>query len=386
VKKRLAALAAGALCVSGCAMSPQLQRVAIDHNQMVAETEDELTLLNIVRASYRFPLHFTTFSEVTGNASVSVGGSVGADIVPGSDAYFPSMSAGASTSPGFRLGVLSTEKFQRGIQQPIGSDLVAYYLDAGWRDELIMALLIERVDFTKPGEDGAPVLSVVNEPGAGSDFRRLICSYRLTSVPTAASRPLARFDQLFDEGVIEDRSKAAGARRTEIADFLQLLGRDDLTFQGETIYLKGTRHSADLERLGASRCADGASFVAPAGNLEARPRFRSALGIIYFLGEYAREAQRSGLSNVYRLPFNDDTCGNGASQRPLIDIRAGNGSAYVDAQFRGERYYVPDVDDEDCVHHDAARSMQVIALVQQVLNLQKSADDLPASVSVTGLH
>jgi hypothetical protein len=374
------------LAGTGRALSPQLQRVAIDHNQMVAETEDELTLLNIVRASHRFPLHFTAFSEVTGNASVSVGGSVGAGWESGPDSYSSGVSAGASTSPGFRLGVLSTEKFQRGIQQPIGSDLVAYYLDAGWRDELIMALLIERVDFVPPGQDGAPVLSVVNEPPSAGDFANLICSYRLISVPTAASRPLARFDQLFDEGVVADRSRLAGAKRTEIVDFLSLLGRDDLTFQGETIYLKGSRNSANLEPLVASRCADGARFAVPAGNLEARPRFRSALGIIYFLGEYAREAQRSGLRNVYGLPFIDDSCGNGGSKRPLIDIRSGSGAAYVDADFRGSRYYVPDVDDGDCAHHDAARSMQVIALVQQVLNLQKSADDLPASVTVTGLN
>lgn len=384
--KRRWLAAAAALVLPGCAMSPQLQRVAIDHNQMVAETEDELTLLNIVRASHRFPLHFTTFSEVTGNASISVGGSVGASLDPGPDSYSTGMSAGASTSPGFRLGVLSTETFQRGIQQPIGSDLVAYYLDAGWRDELIMALLIERVDFVAPGDDGAPVHSVVNEPPSAGEFARLICSYRLVSVPTAASRPLARFDQLFDQRVIEDRSGSAGDRRTEITDFLSLLGRDDLTFQGETIYLKGTRNSANLARLETSRCADGARFEAPAGDLEARPRFRSALGIIYFLGEYAREAQRDGLRNVYGLPFIDDDCGNGNSKRPLIDIRSGAGAGYVDADFRGSRYYVPDVDDGDCAYFDQARSMQVIALVQQVLNLQKSADDLPASVTVTGLN
>jgi hypothetical protein len=386
VKLRLTALAAGALAVSGCAMSPQLQRVAIDHNAMVADTENELTLLNIVRASHRFPLHFTAFSEVTGDASISVGGSLGAGWESGPDSFSSGISAGASTSPGFRLGVLSTEKFQRGIQQPIGSDLVAYYLDAGWRDELIMALLIERVDFTRPGQDEAPVLTITNEPESNSDFAKIICSYRLTSVPTAASRPLARFDQLFDQKVVDDRSKSAGERRTEIANFLDLLGRDDLTFQGETVYLKGTRHSADLERLDSNRCASGASFTPPAGNLEARPRFRSALGIIYFLGEYSRQTQRAGLSGVYRLPFTDDTCGHSLSQRPLIDIRTGSGAAYVDADFRGERYYVPDIDDSDCSNHDAARSMQVIALVQQVLNLQKSADDLPASISVTGLR
>lgn len=378
-------LMAAALALSGCAMSPQLQRVAIDHNRMVAETEDELTLLNIVRASQRFPLHFTTFSEVTGNASISVGGGLGADLQSGPDTYSPGISAGASTSPGFRLGVLSTEKFQRGIQQPLGSDLVAYYLDEGWRDELIMALLIERVDFVGPDRAGKPSVTVVNEPERNSVFRSLLCSYRLVSTPTAASRPLARFEQLFDEGMIEKEGTSAADRRKEIADFLQLLGREDLTFQGETVYLGGSRNSANLEPLGTSRCADGASFTPPPG-LEPLPRFRSALGLIYFLGEYTREAQRYGLSNVYGLPFDDRNCGNGPSERPLVDIRIGSGAAFVDARFRDRRYFIPEIDDGNCSHFNAARTMQIIALVQQVLNLQKSADDLPASVTVTGLN
>ncbi|MEP3050446.1 MAG: hypothetical protein ABJO41_03705 [Erythrobacter sp.] len=33
-----------------------------------------------------------------------------------------------------------------------------------------------------------------------------------------------------------------------------------------------------------------------------------------------------------------------------------------------------------------ARSLQVLALVQQLINLQKSADALPASISVTALE
>ncbi|MEM8724458.1 MAG: hypothetical protein AAGE86_02950, partial [Pseudomonadota bacterium] len=157
---RLLGLALGAGALTGCAFAPQLQRVAMDQNQMVAEVEDELTLLNIVRASHRFPLHFTAVSEVNGNVEVS--GSLGLDaaLKSGVDTFEPGTGLGAKTAPNFRATVLATEKFQRGIQQPITAQTVAYYLDAGWPDQLIMALFVERVDVYRPGNLNEATLSI----------------------------------------------------------------------------------------------------------------------------------------------------------------------------------------------------------------------------------
>src|SRR5688572_33146174 len=46
-------MAASAVLVSACAFPGQVQRIAIDYNEAVANTSNELTFLNIVRARER---------------------------------------------------------------------------------------------------------------------------------------------------------------------------------------------------------------------------------------------------------------------------------------------------------------------------------------------
>lgn len=377
-----------ALALGGCAFTPQLHRVAVDHNRMVARATDEMTLLNIVRASRRFPLHFTAITEVDGEVSLTAGANASIDLDPRVDPADLELGGEVQTTPSFRAAVLATEKFQRGIQNPLSEELIAYYLEEGWRDELLMALTVERVDVFASASDPAPLAAIVNRGERGSAFNRLLCTHALVSRPTAASLPLASFADVVDRQGLAAVGTSAAERRKEIAGFLDLVGREDVVLDGDRLLLDGSRNAVGLMPRETSRC-EGVIADAQWQGRVLRPRFRSTLGVIYFVGEYVRQARISGAQGAYALPDCDDPCAPGfATSRPLIDIERGKGRALVATEFFGERYYIAqgeamdDAEDRDGM----ARSMQVLALVEQLVNLQKAADLLPASVTVRGIN
>lgn len=368
-----------AMAVSACAFAPQMGRVAVDHNRMVARSTDELTLLNIVRASHRFPLHFTAISSVNGNVTAGTGGNLGLDLDPRVDPTSAGLGVNVETSPGFQASVLATEKFQRGIQTPLAPELLAYYLGEGWRDGLLLALAVERVE-------AANGTIITNDPEADGDFARLLCSHELVSVPSAASVPLARFEQLLDSALLASDTSTPAARRGEITALLGLLGNDRVRLTGDTLVLEGSSNVVALRARSSSRCPGVSADPRLAGQ-ELRPHFRSTLGVIYFLGEYQRLRSGGGPA-AYRVPHCADPCPVGAAElRPLIAIDRGGGEALVETRFEGQRFYIPA--SEAGVYSDQpdqARGMQVIAFVEQLVNLQKSADQLPTTLTVTGLN
>ena len=488
--------------LAGCSFGPQLKRVATDQDQMIANAEDELMLRNVVRARERFPLHFLTIVEVNGDAQLSMSGSVGAAFpedslsqsfgssgaLTGSTAgrgvtnITPNLSAGVTSRPSFRAAVLATEKFQRGIQTPVSPATIAYYIDAGWPDELIMALFIERLDLydaDKPdGDKSALIGSVYNEPDASYGFGVFLCRYSLASRASRVTSPLGSAAAMVAPPPAPADGKmreGQSSRARDTQDFVNLLKNDEIAISdGQLSYRSGPKYSVRLVPR-ADRCgravSDGdigftpgevrgdrqvisgqslaksdvivfydaadpkiglryfyrdemrrdgscaASDVAPqmvgdAAKLAVlercfpaidakRPRrvridiqFRSVEDIIYFLGEYSRQGDE-----VYKLPFEDyrRRCGGEGEGNPMrapkwiIRMNEGSGKGLIDTSFRGQRFFIPEeppASAAGCEPTGSAgtRSIQVIALLEQLLNLHKSADQLPSSVSITGIR
>ncbi len=385
---RLAACTLSAALLGGCAFSPQLSRVAVDHNRMVAKSADELTLLNIVRASRRFPLHFTAVTEVNGNARVSVNAGLDVALNPGPNPENVSAGGSFASSPSFTASVLATDEFQRGIQAPIPTELVAYYLDEGWRDELVMALLIERVEAYRQPEDTEPEFAIVNNPSRSGAFADLLCNYGLQSLPTTSSVPLARFNDLIDSARMAKPETSSADRRKEISSLLDLLDKDGIRLTGDTLVIEGSTNAVRLVRRETNRCS-GAATSASLDEYALRLRFRSTLGLIYFLGEYLRVSDEFGPESVYQLPTCAEPCDTDRQlTRPIISLQQGGGASLIETDFRGTRYYISAQEDaRDPLSGPAqARSLQVVAFVQQLVNLQKSAETLPTSLNITGIN
>lgn len=470
------ALAVACSLASACAFSPQLQRVAVDHDQMVARTEDELTLRNILRARFRYPLHFTTITEVNGDAQISVGASLGASI-PGtsvtrsfnaadaltgsgqSDAattVSPNLNGSVTTRPSFRAAVLATEKFQRGLQQPLKGELIAYYLDAGWPDELLMSLFVERLDVIEK-QTGRRLASVYNDADDAYGFQNVICNFVIKSHRIEDRYEVAKATDVFQPQALEklDQEKRPAA----VQKFVDLLKDEQVDFDNKTLsYKTNSSYSVTFTR-GRNRCA-GADFSrtkadwkqanpsvglvegeirngipvlnggalldpnrfklipsasdsrhgldaeflekalsasSPNGtpgwrDVSLEVHFRSVQDVIYFLGEYVRAGPAA-----YQIPRENFLIQCGATtdeprrqMRWILLVREGDAKHGVSTRFQGKRFSLPAENDEGdgpcgSAGGESSRSLQVISLVQQLLNLNKSADQLPRSISITAI-
>ena len=107
--KSLGACAAVAL-LGGCAFNQSLQRVAVDHNRMVADSTDELMLLNIVRSRYRMPMHFSRVTSMSGDVNLELSGTAGLDLEQGGSEN-GALEAGATvgTNPSFEAVPMDDE-------------------------------------------------------------------------------------------------------------------------------------------------------------------------------------------------------------------------------------------------------------------------------------
>ena len=97
---------------------------------------------------------------------------------------------------------------------------------------------------------------------------------------------------------------------------------------------------------------------------------RSTNGVIHYLGEYLRAGQGAPTLAGYggRMPIIAVT-----DRRP--------DSVFVSTKYKGTRYYVPGTN-FGAMDAAGGRSTQVFSLVEQLLNLQKSAKDRPTTQTV----
>jgi hypothetical protein len=158
---------------------------------------------------------------------------------------------------------------------------------------------------------------------------------------------------------------------------------DEDPIPGVANYLAGARGSAPEE---AVTSPNGAGFTAtgyfrdlvPTGyktELLIDVSLRSVERLIYYLGEYVRVANKR--------PMAWGRCVDGSYGEciPLIVIKpadaAGEVKAFISVDYKGERYIVPSSGEN--IRPEGGHSSQVIGLVQTMLNLYRSARDLPST-------
>lgn len=438
---------------SGCAFRPQLQRVAVNHNELVASSANELMLLNVLRAKERQPLHFTSVSKLVGNAAftgtaaanVSIradaptvktgsgGALVETSTVDGTEVTIPSLQAVITAGSSFDVAVFDTQEFYQGITTSIPQSTVAHYIHQGWPADLMTHLFIGSVDFVAKKDfdqdgvtfkAGETVLSLDNDPENIEAIKRFTrffeCNRLYIYGKSTPDRALLRLSQLSESSGVEllamdgdrlevdelkdqkpDEEMSRWVRRkgrTSDAIAVKAIDSSDdckslrpeapaqtkgqpsqikgwnqnlpdfgkaVTYQMLTIEpLKTVESSMSAEREAVAIGEIGIDNLKIEVNVQLV--LRSIDGVIYYLGEYLRED----------------------SERPMVIMNKGAGpiivasaerpaQVFAQARFQGRTYYVP-----GGIGNDSGRSSQVFALVQQLVNLQKSAKDRPTTQSI----
>lgn len=162
-------LSAGMLPLAGCAVVDQYSDRAVVYNVQAEQAQNQALLLNIVRASMRRPMQFTTVSSITGTASASGGAQYTVPVnvpfrppINGATgiASYPALTtwnfAGSfSGGPAFSVPVLDTQEFYDGILKPISGQLYDLYLQAGYPRDLLFNLFVQKITMTR-ADDGYP--------------------------------------------------------------------------------------------------------------------------------------------------------------------------------------------------------------------------------------
>jgi hypothetical protein len=162
-----------AFALSGCAVVDHYSMRAVDYNKEAEQAQESVLLLNIIRASLRRPMQFTSLSSITGNANVSgslQGGGVSTQQVPFlsqfPSVFSPNPPVGTNTNSAitrintgnvtgnvamsggatFTVPVLDTQEFYQGILTPIPLQAFDYYLQQGFPPELLFDLFVNKIE------------------------------------------------------------------------------------------------------------------------------------------------------------------------------------------------------------------------------------------------
>jgi hypothetical protein len=139
----------------GCAVVDDFSTRAVDYNLEAEQVQEQTMLLNVVRASLRRPMQFTSLQSITGTASVSGNGTLSFPFGPAGHRPPKSLSPDVlglsgtvSGGPSFIVPVLDTQEFYEGILNPISLQIFDYYLEQGFPPDVLFDLFVSKVVVT----------------------------------------------------------------------------------------------------------------------------------------------------------------------------------------------------------------------------------------------
>lgn len=427
----LTSLAVAGVLLSGCAFQKQVHNIAIDYNEAVASTSNELTFLNIVRAREQHPLHFTTISAMRGGVSMTLGSELGIGIKGealtsdfdrdgvltgtqtgrGVETPTPKVSGSFTTGPSFDVGILNTQDFQRGILSPVPAKVVGHFLEQGWPPEYLTALFVERVEFVLSKDQhgkqkGDIVRTLVNDPDEpeGEQFSAFLKCYVLGAASTPReTTPLVDYADVKTGSTLADVATLDGskfdlakvtpegeAERPMVVRVTPASPALKLQRLGDNAEAECTIRSTTRASKSSGRPIEGLSVTSLRPGKGSQPRQEPEAASVSLLEGGARIAVggttydvdsrvliRSPSAIIYflgeyaraRQPYTVD---NG---KALIVVREGSSrDAFVRTTLRGKAFYLPDKDN--------GRSLQTLSIVQQIVNLHKNSSDLPSTGAV----
>jgi hypothetical protein len=114
--------------LAGCVAVDQYSERAVEYNLEAEQALDQGLLLNVIRASKRRPMQFSSVQSISGTATAS--GSAGLTVpfgAGGASYKMGALGAGLSGGPTFNVPILDTQEFYQGVMTPISGQLFDYF-------------------------------------------------------------------------------------------------------------------------------------------------------------------------------------------------------------------------------------------------------------------
>jgi hypothetical protein len=151
---RFSAICPALLLVGACTSSGMLSNRAIDFNEAIAEAADAQLLLNVVRAAYRNPTHYTAVSQLReirlAEGSLTAGGTFPfGPTAPRTYSLTPSVNVKANEQPSLDIAPLDNRTSASGLLRSIEEQTFVDYWKKAWPKDVLFHLLVDDVAFNE---------------------------------------------------------------------------------------------------------------------------------------------------------------------------------------------------------------------------------------------
>lgn len=369
--------------LGGCASTGQIADQVVKSNKAQELAQNQLVLLNVLRAYKRRPMHFTGISQLRlpvgfGSPTIKIPTPLGPDRT-----HVYGVESSFAISQSVDTTVQSSQEFIRGITTPLTPSLMLYYLDQGWPQQLVLHMFVRKIEVYQGDFLKEEFLNYPESQSEFSNYQNLVeklkdCDFKADLV---AGKPYG--PKFTGAELKRDVQGLASANSSSLS--LTPEGNDfRFTKESKSISLTPTQwvekpagYVCELPEGAASIAAAGEAGKSKESSSGTSVRFvmRSPEAMLYYLGEIAR----TNLNDSRPISFAYSSLRNkthGVDRAALFIVKKGqDSSAAVSVDYDGENYFIPEGSSSD-------RSMHVLSLLMQVLGLQSKGDNLPSTANV----
>ena len=422
------------LALTGCSMSPILAPAAIEYNQVEEDVNNQLLVANILRARDGAPLYLAEFQNIHVSYTGTVGtGSVSIPFGPGKNPvsrfYSALPNASIAAAPTFDATQLDTQQFTQGMLKPIDPMTWEYYWHRNYSPDILLYLFLASIN--------QGTLSFSNNPCTASSSKADCDAYTAftgkvdqlaaggvylnifsTLSPADAGKDPTKLPDGVKVVLIDGQSHAfqqsspqvaicttpQGDPR-QIADMFTRLTR----YQIDPCPVDGGAHAAAKPATAAasqSLLSSGAGAQGPSASGSALSPddmalfacthrqvvqckrswaelqessvegggyvIRSVDAIIRYLGRVQQVVDEAPGADS---DFKGVTWTENGRKQTLFQLHREPGLDRISVNYRGQRYYVRQGDPND-------HTLEVLALLNQLINANKNANEIPSTKAV----
>jgi hypothetical protein len=358
--------------LAGCTIPTRedVARSTTEFNLVAEKAGNEMLLLNIIRASKRRPMYFTSIGKLTrsmnfkyGTGDISIPfGRIGGGL---DGSYSIAPSASYEDGPLLDVSVLDTKEFTNGIMMPVPMTTIGYYRSQGWNKEMLLHLFIRRIEIIDKNDPNIILDKWDNYPGERKKFERFQDKIR---------------KEKWD--IVVDRStKATKIGELDPNEVLKMENLIEMHKAGLKLKNNKELHLGHEEYV--------FSYVNPEKEIETirpcalngtRVYTRSPEAILYYLGEILRAEIKTGDPNLVMIRAGIGEKCKSVENRLFYarNKRDGDKNPCVSVNYEKTAYVIPETHDTDkgcCTD----RSMHVLSLVSQLIGLQKKSELVPTT-------
>jgi hypothetical protein len=164
--------------LSGCLSPIAMHRAVIEYDRTVSYVEADLLLLNIARARYHRPVHFTAVSSVAATfdfrTNAGISGGIGRITEAAERPVNLEYSASVAENPTITIVPITGEEFTKRVLRPLDEDKFEFLIRQGYDINMVLRLMARGIELEG---DGGPVV-LFNAPSQGEGYwecrRRLL--------------------------------------------------------------------------------------------------------------------------------------------------------------------------------------------------------------------